>query len=199
MAQREKSKEINREKIKAAAARIIRQEGMDKLTMRRLADAAEVSLRTPYNLFGSKTDVLIALLDDANDRFAAVILEDQARPALPRLLESLDAFHGLYAEDEAFFREVFYAIMTSDHPESRRTAYDQLIIMTQSLLAQAVERDELDADPKALGEHFAILFMSVLGMWGGGFFDLRTCLQHVRRSWTSQLPLPQDRGLQEEA
>ena len=58
MAQREKAKEEKRARIREAAARIIRSEGIGKLTMRRLAEEAGVSLRTPYNLIGSKTDVL---------------------------------------------------------------------------------------------------------------------------------------------
>ena len=188
MAQREKAKEANREKIKTAAERIIREEGMEKLTMRRLAEAAEVSLRTPYNLFGSKTAVLIALFDDANEQLAVSVLEEEDAPALERLFRSLDDFARLYAKDEAFYREVFFGIMTSDQIEDRRPGYDRLILLVQTLLAQAVAAKELDADPEELGEHFAILFMSVLGMWAAGFFNTETFLDHVRRSWAAQLP-----------
>ena len=47
--------------IEAAVARLL-----DKPELgRRLAEQAGVSLRTPYNLIGSKTDVLIALLEEA--------------------------------------------------------------------------------------------------------------------------------------
>ena len=188
--QREKSKDLNRQKVKRAAAEIIRREGMEQLTMRRLAEAAEVSLRTPYNLFGSKTDVLLALLDDVNDRFIAATQAEQGRPALPRLFETLDAFEREFTADEAFYREVFHGIMTADQVEPRRVGYDGLIALTQDLLRQAAARGELpaDVDADALGEHLAVLFMSVLGMWASGFFDLRACVAHVRRAWASQTP-----------
>ena len=58
----EQNKQRNRDRILAAAETILREEGPERLSMRYLAEYAGVSLRTPYNLFGSKTDILAELL-----------------------------------------------------------------------------------------------------------------------------------------
>ncbi|MEM9312207.1 MAG: helix-turn-helix domain-containing protein, partial [Pseudomonadota bacterium] len=122
MVEREKAKDMNRAKIRAAAEVIIRKEGMDKLTMRRLAEEARVSLRTPYNLFGSKTEVLIALLDRAQfDPFQnSPARNDQS--ALATLMSTLDQVEATFEEDEAFFRVVFREIMVSDPQEAQIAA-----------------------------------------------------------------------------
>ncbi len=65
MSRREEAKAENRDRILTAAAKIIRQEGFERLTMRHLAESADVSLRTPYNLIGSKTQILLGLLEGA--------------------------------------------------------------------------------------------------------------------------------------
>ncbi len=61
MGLREKRKLERRERILAAAQELIRETGSVGLSMRALARKAEVSLATPYNLFGSKGAVLAEL------------------------------------------------------------------------------------------------------------------------------------------
>ena len=61
MGLRERRKLERRERILAAAQELIRATGSLGLSMRALALKAEVSLATPYNLFGSKGAVLHAL------------------------------------------------------------------------------------------------------------------------------------------
>jgi AcrR family transcriptional regulator len=189
MSRREDAKEFNRARIRAAAEAIIRAEGIDSLTMRRLAERAEVSLRTPYNLFGSKTDVLIALLNEAQLQLAP--LGDAAGPgsALDQLLGALTRIEAFFASDEEYYRGIYHAIMTSDHPEARKAGVARAITTAQWLMARAVERRELAAqtDSAALGRHLAIQLLAVLGMWGSGFFPNRESIAQVRRGWLAEL------------
>jgi AcrR family transcriptional regulator len=189
MSRREEAKSFNRARICAAAEAIIRGEGMDKLTMRRLAEVAGVSLRTPYNLFGSKTDVLIALLDDAGFQFSQFGAARAGGPALAHMLDALSTIEAFFASDEAYYRAIYAAIMTSDHPEVRSTNVDRAIGLARMLIGQAVCNGELrvDTDADALGRHLAIMLLAVLGMWGSGFFSNRESIAQVRRAWLAVL------------
>ncbi|MBI1402775.1 MAG: TetR family transcriptional regulator [Porphyrobacter sp.] len=189
MSRREEAKAFNRARICAAAQEIIRREGIDKLTMRRLAEQAGVSLRTPYNLFGSKTEVLIALLDEAGFHLPALGASQSAGPALAQLLDALAQIERFLAADEEYYRGIYQAIMTSDHPEARAAGMMRAILTTQWLTARAAAQGELapGTDSAALGRHLAIQLLAVLGMWGSGLLPNRESIAQVRRVWLAAL------------
>ena len=62
MSRREEAKAERRHRIIAAARDLIKETGDTGLSMRAIAARAGVSLTTPYNLFGSKRAIVIALL-----------------------------------------------------------------------------------------------------------------------------------------
>lgn len=185
MSRREEAKTFNRARICTAAESIIRSEGMDKLTMRRLAEVAGVSLRTPYNLFGSKTDVLIALLDEAVFQFTQLDSALSGGAAIADMLEALGKIETFFNSDETYYRGIYAAIMTSDHPDVRNTNVDRAIASTGLLITQAISNGELraDTDPLSLGRHLVITLLAVLGMWGSGFFTNRESMAQIRRAW----------------
>lgn len=189
MSRREEAKAFNRARICAAAEDIIRREGIAQLSMRRLADEAGVSLRTPYNLFGSKTDVLIAVLDDAQLQLAPLGASAGQGSAIDQLFRALARTEAFFASDEEYYRGIYHAIMTSDHPEAREAGVARAITTAQLLMARAMERGELAAqtDSAALGRHLAIQLLAVLGMWGSGFFPNRESIAQVRRGWLAEL------------
>lgn len=189
MSRREEAKEFNRARIRAAAEEIIRTEGMEKLTMRRLAEQADVSLRTPYNLFGSKTDVLISLMEEAQFELSPLVAGDEKLTIIEQLLGSLDRIEAFFEGDEEYFRGIYASIMTSDHPEARKTAVSRSVGMACMRLRQAAENGELvpDTDTDNLGKHLAIQLLAVLGMWGSGFFSNRESIAQVRQSWCAAL------------
>ena len=189
MSRREEAKEFNRARIRAAAEDIIRNEGMEALTMRRLAEEAQVSLRTPYNLFGSKTDVLISLLEEAELELAPLSGGGSVGSFLEQLLASLDRIEAFLGSDEEYFRGIYASIMTSDHPEARKMAVSRSVAMCRIRLKQAAENRELLADTNIsrLGEHLSVQFLAVLGMWGSGFFSNRMSLAQIRQSWCAAL------------
>ena len=189
MSRREEAKTLNRARICAAAEAIIRQDGIAGLTMRRLAERAGVSLRTPYNLFGSKTDVLIALLDEAEFQLAPLHAARSESSAITHLLGTLAKIEAFVSGDEEYYRGIYEAIMTSDHPEARSTAVNRGVDGLHLLIAQAVANGELapETDSRSLGRHLAITLLAVLGMWGAGFFSSREGMGQVRRAWLAIL------------
>ena len=73
MSRREEAKDERRRRIITAARDLIRETGDMGLSMRAIAARANVSLSTPYNLFGSKRAIVVAVLEDIrefHERFA---------------------------------------------------------------------------------------------------------------------------------
>ena len=110
---REIQKTERRQRILSAARRLIRTEGYTRMSMRELAREAQVSLVTPYNLFGSKADVLYALLESFFDTLdTATDKLDQQDP--------IDAMYALtqfsvqeYARDPVFYRSLLSSMVTT--------------------------------------------------------------------------------------
>lgn len=110
ISRREAGKEERRRRIILAAKEMIRETGSTGLSMRALAERAGVSLATPYNLFGSRGAVVLAVLEDVRDfrtRFATV---STGNP-IDHILAVVDLGVEYYLADPAFYstlwREVF--------------------------------------------------------------------------------------------
>ena len=110
---RELHKTERKQQILSAARRLIRKKGFLHLSMRELAKEARVSLVTPYNLFGSKAQVLYALLESFFDQL------ESALDALD-MQDPIDALYVLtqfsvkeYARDPAFYRSLLLSMMTT--------------------------------------------------------------------------------------
>jgi len=189
MTRREQAKDQKRDRICAAAEYIIRREGIEKLTMRRLAEQAGVSLRTPYNLLGSKTDVLIALLEGAELDPALALNARHDQLIIEQLLGALDQVEAFFASDEDFYRAVYGSIMASNHHDVRDSRIEQVVAACRKLVSQAAAHGELRRDTNAeqLGRYLAIQLVAVLGMWGAGFVTIRECIRQVRGTWAGIL------------
>jgi AcrR family transcriptional regulator len=103
MGLREKQTHERRERILEAARKLIRTSGTE-WSMRLLAEQAEVSLATPYNLFGSKTGVLYALLNKSLDEVDRATHEFSSPDPIERMLEVAGIAADVYARDPDFYR-----------------------------------------------------------------------------------------------
>ena len=152
---RERSKDGRRARILGAAVDILREAGIDDLTMRVVAERAGVSPTTVYNLFGSKRAVLAAVFDADLARFEAIVAQAPSRDALARLLDSVDVAMGLYHADPAFYRAILWrrpnaasdlALGTAMH-EPRTRFYRRMIdaIAAEGLLRPCTDTGLLGA------------------------------------------------------
>ncbi|MEO1045921.1 MAG: TetR/AcrR family transcriptional regulator [Pseudomonadota bacterium] len=189
MTRREEAKAFNRARITAAAEDIIRKDGMEALSMRRLAEQAGVSLRTPYNLFGSKTDVLLALIEGAEFDPMQLMAGEADQLVTIMLLAAIDRIESFFARDEVFYRDIYGAIMTSDHQEVRIDGVERVVATGQMMVGYALANGELtpETDAPQLGRHLALQLLALLGMWGAGFFSNHECMAQVRRGWCAVL------------
>ena len=109
MSRRERGKDERRARILAAAEALIRADGEVAFSMRTLADRAGLSLATPFNLFGSKTAVLVALVDRALDAQAARLAAARDLEPIERVIALGERGVRAYTRDEAFYRPLFAA------------------------------------------------------------------------------------------
>jgi AcrR family transcriptional regulator len=118
LSRREAGKAERRQRIIEAARDLIRETGSTGLSMRTLAARAGVSLATPYNLFGSKSAIILALLEDAREfrqRFDAVRTSDPHE----RIFAAVDLSVDYYVSDPAFYKTLWSAVFdTSDEVRS---------------------------------------------------------------------------------
>lgn len=138
LGRREAGKAERRARIIQAARELIRETGNAGLSMRVLAQRAGVSLATPYNLFGSKRAIVLALLADVrefHERFAHL----RAVDPLERIFQAVDLQIEIYLADPALYKTMWAAVFdTSD--DLRATLWnDRRDAFWRGLIAAAVE------------------------------------------------------------
>ncbi len=169
MGLREKQTSERRERILDAARALIRRSGTD-FSMKALADAAEVSLATPYNLFGSKGGVLYALLNDSLDRVDDAIHTSRARE--PRdpvegVLEVAGLAASVYASDSAFYRPLMQFLLgVRDLSHRPRFLARSIELWTRTVAAaRSHEVLEVATNDGLLARQLMINFAGVLELW----------------------------------
>ncbi len=114
---RERSKAERRSRIVRAARDLIRETGDTELSMRTIAKRAGVSLTTPYNLFGSKRAVVLAVFEDERDfvfRFARL----RAANALDRIFAAHTLATSYFIEDPKFYQTLWKALLNTQGADS---------------------------------------------------------------------------------
>ena len=95
-ARREKEKANMKRVILNAATKIILEDGYDKLTMRKIADAIDYTPTTLYLYYRDKAQIVSGILQEVyqkiTDHIIAVLAENENAPAITRLELSLKAF-----------------------------------------------------------------------------------------------------------
>jgi AcrR family transcriptional regulator len=169
---REAGKTERRQRIIRAARQLIRETGNAGLSMRALAVRAGVSLATPYNLFGSKRAIVLAVLEDVREfqqRFSSL----QSVDPLERIFTAVDIAMDFYLADPPFYKTLWAAVFdTSDEVRSailnpERNAFWQGLI--DNAAATGVLMPEMDRE--LLGRHLDALFRAVMLDWVVG--DIR--------------------------
>lgn len=176
-------------RIVRAADTIIRDGGAAKLTMRRLAEEAGVALKTPYNIYGSKTGVMIAVLNDAVAPLVAGLGHESDGFVVTDLLAILESTKTVFGQHEAYFRELFWAVMTSDHPEARAVAHGRITQIVIDRVAAAKKAGELGEHvvPDALGGQLGLNLLANMGSWAGGHLTIAEAMDHTKAVWVSLL------------
>lgn len=185
LGRREEAKAERRRRIIAAARDLIRQTGDTDLSMRTIAKKAKVSLATPYNLFGSKRDVVLAIMNvderDFDERFASL----HPGNAVDHIFQALSLAVGYYTADPVFYRTLWQALLNTSskdgtglsRPERRAHSHG----LWRSLIERAQREGYLDrtVGADALERSLAHCFNGVMLSWIFGAIDTDQMLPAV--------------------
>jgi len=143
----EAGKAQRRRRIVEAAAALIRECGADDVSMVRIAQLAEVSPTTLYNLFDTKRSLFEAVFQQERRDFVDRILSIPTDTALDRIFLAVDLSTRRYENDRNFHR----AAMQHVNSESMAARMSRLYFWKR-LLNEAVGAGELDRslDPELL-------------------------------------------------
>lgn len=166
LGRREAGKEERRQRIIAAARTLIRETGSTGLSMRELARCAGVSLATPYNLFGSKAAVVLAVLQDVRD-FRDRFSRFRDRDPIDRIFAAVDLAIEFYLADPRFYRTLWQAVF-GNASDVRAAIYNpKRDAFWRTLIDGAVEAGAIDPaiDPALLLNQLDHQFRAVMLAW----------------------------------
>lgn len=158
-------------RILDAARRLLELGGIDELSMRRLADEADVSVRTIYNLFGDKDGLIEALVRDSFDAMDAAVGDLAAHDPIERIWEAVSlsvevncryvpkAVVAVVVTDAALQREV------AQHWPGRDLTLDAIRAATRARALRA------DLSAETVVAHAGAVFLHLLWLWSQGEID----------------------------
>jgi AcrR family transcriptional regulator len=166
LSRREAGKAERRRQIIQAAQDLIRETGNAGLSMRALAARAGVSLATPYNLFGSKRAIVVAVLQDVREfqeRFSTLRVVDPVE----KIFAALDMSIGFYVDDPAFYRTVWAAVLDVSDGVRGEILNPQRDAFWRGLVDEAVRAGAImeSVDPGLLLRHLEAILHSVMFDW----------------------------------
>lgn len=181
MGSREESKSRRRDDIVRAARALLRQPGLSAFNMRTLATEAGVSIATPYNLFGSKQAILVAVLDEDFAEFQASLARLKSA-GIDALFEAVALMHDQFRQEPDFYRNVFSTVRMEAGPELRFVLSGPRYTLWKNLLRQATEEGLLDPaiDPDAFAITLSQLLLSNVQEWAAGFLELEEMDARIR-------------------
>jgi AcrR family transcriptional regulator len=163
---REAGKIERRQRIIRAARQLIRETGNAGLSMRALAQRAGVSLATPYNLFGSKRAIVLAVLEDVRE-FQQRFSSAQSVDPLERIFTAVDIAMDFYLADPPFYRTLWAAVFDTGDELRDAIFNPERNAFWQNLVDNAAGAGVLMAaiDRALLGRHLDLLFRAVMLDW----------------------------------
>ncbi|HSA51701.1 MAG TPA: TetR/AcrR family transcriptional regulator [Yinghuangia sp.] len=156
-----------------AARSFVERHGLEELSMRRLADEAEVSVRTLYNLFGDKQGLIAALVQQSFDAMDAAAEGVEATDPIERIWEAVAVS---VAATTRHVPKAVVAAIVADAALYRRLAqgWHGRRAVAQSIDA-AMRSGALRTDlaPDLLVQHAGTVFLHLLGRWAADEIDER--------------------------
>ena len=173
---REVNIESRRQRILKAARSLIASGGMRSLSMRTLAAESGLVVATLYNLYGSRDEILYALIQDGVDRIVPILdAEAPIDEPLARCRAVITVSVRFFAENEAIYRPMLvasYEGLSAGADADRRLA-KQAASMQREGIEQAIAKGLLKSslDPERLGEQIYHGYELAAVQWGFGLLD----------------------------
>ena len=160
---RERHKDERRARIIDAAYDLLREVGVDDLSVKMIADRADVSAATVYNLFGAKGAVLQKVYDRDFEGFAEKLAAAGSPSALDAIFDGMKIAADLYRNDPSFYRGMSIGNPRAE-PELVVSVQGPRRDLSRDLLERAVRERDLVA-----GERLDLVNIAMLQLVGGAF------------------------------
>lgn len=186
---REAAKAARRGRIVTAAYDLLREVGVEEMSMKAVAARAGVSLSTVYNLFDSKQAVLGRVFDQDLGRFEALVEAAPARDVLERIFQALDISANLYEADPAFYRATLWRRPSGGDLGLQTTLREPRIRFWRTMAGAAVRDGWLrrDTDPAVVGALLIQITGGVLADWIAGDISIAVLRQELKLGFAAAL------------
>jgi AcrR family transcriptional regulator len=178
LATRTANKNKRRDLILACAGEMIADEGLDALTLSKLAEKADVTIPTVHNLLGKKADILTALVSESMEKVMAAGSDLNLTDPITAVESFVENLIGLLGTNETLYRAAFIAgerIKFFEH-QTASGIFARAADEARTVCREAVERGDLqgriDTDQLAMR-----LFASqrlARQDWMNGYISLNT-------------------------
>lgn len=172
MGRREQAKDERRSRILASARDLMRLVGVDAMSMKQVAQRAEVSLSTVYNLFQSKEDVVARVFNDEFAHYLDAVDERGSKEPLQRFFDAVDIAAEFYSADESFYRSSIWLV---DANSSYKLSLQRpRFAFFRQLVNRAIEDGLLrtETDAYLLGLMVVPMFSAPYQAWAGGWISI---------------------------
>ncbi len=175
MGLRQRAKEKRRKLVLIAARGLIVDQGVAGLNMRALAEAAELSVATLYNHFGSKEELLQALLDQSFDTLNAASVEVKAADAIARAQEVVRMACGQFTADADFYRQLLRGLQSAEQGARPSSAVLRIWALAETVVADAVAEKAINPsiNQRLIAQQILSTYSSALRLWTIGRIDDR--------------------------
>ncbi len=143
---RESAKQERKNKILTAARSLLDEKG---LSMRALAEEAGVSIKTPYNLFGSKHNLLASLMDNDLTYFKSRVNQVESLDFIEKIYDSLDLAMDIYRSEEHFYRGLFIAAVDTEHKSLTPVFFKPRMLFWKDLILSAIAEGKVSSETDA--------------------------------------------------
>jgi AcrR family transcriptional regulator len=177
---RERGIDRRRQRILLAAHSLIGEKGLANLTMRAVADRAELSVPSIYNLIGSRDDVIAAVLAAGGSQLSAAMCDAPEEP-LPHAFAAVDALADILIRNQTVVRQVLTTWAPTGGP--RTTLFTELRALIRDAFVDAKRLGQVrrTCDPDVLASRVEALAGGAVLAWVGnerGDERLRRDLHH---------------------
>lgn len=162
-----------RDGVLTAAGEIIAADGVDGLTMRKLAARAGVAVATLYNQFGDRGGVLVAFVSNGLDQLEGDFDEQPARAPIDTTRALFAAFDRILAGAVDVWRPIFATIESGPGSHGMGAVGDRFVQIIEHDLAKAAADGLLvpDCDTERLARHIFVARMNRTEKWATGAVD----------------------------
>jgi len=170
MSLREVGKTRRRRRILDAARTLIESGGEESFAIKPVADAAELSVATIYNLFGSKEGLLVALLMESVLSFEKRL--DELAPATP--IDRVGAISALavseFTSEARFYRPLLHLIEQMGSRTQLLGVIRHCVDLGHEAIGWAIETGDIQAvvEPRVLAHQIFMAFIHALRMLSSG-------------------------------